>query len=261
MKEKVFFSKIQEARETYMIEYFPCYEGNHAILSLTFLENTAKVQIIEFMKKEFFDWITKYPVPIMVTAFDDAGDMICVKDDNKSHLFGWIDTVTKQVKYSWNIKDMPKYDVDDFMDGWDKIFQEISFKTGEQVKQQAYKEGKQRGREIKAFKVVLLIWFCVIPATWIIIQQFGPKYIGWIVTFYSIIKIILKAKKMYSSKAKGATSPKDEKELKMGHYYYHCERNPDGFAKLRAENIIKEEKQRTREEFDKLRNRQCSTNS
>ncbi|MFA5910641.1 MAG: hypothetical protein WC815_17820, partial [Vicinamibacterales bacterium] len=26
------------------------------------------------------------------------------------------------------------------------------------------------------------------------------------------------------------------------HYYYHCERNPEGFARLRAENFDRDEK-------------------
>jgi hypothetical protein len=33
---------------------------------------------------------------------------------------------------------------------------------------------------------------------------------------------------------------RQEKELKMRHYYYHCDRNPDGFARLKAENFAKD---------------------
>jgi hypothetical protein len=33
-----------------------------------------------------------------------------------------------------------------------------------------------------------------------------------------------------------------EKERKMAHYFYHCERNPDGFARLRNENFEDDER-------------------
>jgi hypothetical protein len=43
-----------------------------------------------------------------------------------------------------------------------------------------------------------------------------------------------------------------EKQRKMEHYYYHCERNPLGFARLRAENFERDLSEKTREEAAKL---------
>lgn len=35
----------------------------------------------------------------------------------------------------------------------------------------------------------------------------------------------------------------EEEEARKNHYIYHCERNPQGFARLRAENFEKEDKE------------------
>lgn len=39
----------------------------------------------------------------------------------------------------------------------------------------------------------------------------------------------------------------------MRHHHYHCKRNPDGFMRLKVENIEREEIDRIREEFQEIR--------
>jgi hypothetical protein len=39
----------------------------------------------------------------------------------------------------------------------------------------------------------------------------------------------------------------------MEHYYEHCERNPEGFERLRLENLDSEARERTRLEVNELR--------
>jgi hypothetical protein len=41
----------------------------------------------------------------------------------------------------------------------------------------------------------------------------------------------------------------------MKHYFYHCERNPEGFARLKAENFEREAKERIIKEAELLRNK------
>jgi len=48
---------------------------------------------------------------------------------------------------------------------------------------------------------------------------------------------------------------KAEKELKMSHYFYHCERNLEGFARLKIENFEREAKERILKETEDLRNK------
>ena len=41
----------------------------------------------------------------------------------------------------------------------------------------------------------------------------------------------------------------------MNHYFYHCERNPEGFMRLKVENFEREAKERTLKEVEALRNK------
>ncbi len=41
----------------------------------------------------------------------------------------------------------------------------------------------------------------------------------------------------------------------MRHYFYHCERNPEGFARLKVENFEREAKEQTLKEAEALRNK------
>ncbi len=53
-----------------------------------------------------------------------------------------------------------------------------------------------------------------------------------------------------------AEEEKAEKERKMNHYYYHCERNPAGFARLLVENVEKDTSERIRKEAEELAKKQ-----
>lgn len=46
---------------------------------------------------------------------------------------------------------------------------------------------------------------------------------------------------------------KAEKDLRMEHYFYHCEQNPEGFIRLKNENFEREAITRTHVEADALR--------
>ena len=49
---------------------------------------------------------------------------------------------------------------------------------------------------------------------------------------------------------------KAKKELKMGHYYYHCERNPEAFNRLKCENFERDAVVKTRNEAEAIRKNQ-----
>jgi len=44
-----------------------------------------------------------------------------------------------------------------------------------------------------------------------------------------------------------------EKKRKMAHYFYHCEKNPAAFGRLKIENFDREIKEKTRKEAESLR--------
>ena len=254
MNEKYIFEEIQEARDTYIVNYSIYYAGNLALLNLIFIENIAKTEIIKFIRKELSVWITKYPIPTMATAFNDTDDMIYVNGCDDSSLIGWIDPQTHKLKSTWNKAEFEgkKYKTEDFKDGWNKVFLEIPYKTSAQIKMQADISAKQQAKGMRILRFGWFFWVCVIPATWIIIKPFGSEWIALFVTFYSLMKILSKAKKIWCKKTK-TESPNQRKERMKEHYYYHCELNPDAFLALRAENFEREARQITQEEFNNLK--------
>ena len=211
--------------------------------------------MIAIMEKELACWIDKYPIPTMVCACDDTGSFIYVKNSDGSNLLGWIDPETKQLKTSWNPNNFQKYDgkPEYFKEGWDKVYKEVGYRTQAQIKEKADAWTRQQKKEIRVLQLVMLAWFCMIPATWLFMQQFGSKWIGWAVYVYACAKILLEAKKIYFPKTNKRETPEEEKKHKMEHYYYHCERNPEGFAKLRAENFANDLREETVKEFDVLK--------
>lgn len=65
---------------------------------------------------------------------------------------------------------------------------------------------------------------------------------------YSLYKILKRYLELKGFKTKRQRE-KNEIERKMKHYYYHCERNPEGFLRLKAENFRKwEEEEKEKEE-------------
>lgn len=103
---------------------------------------------------------------------------------------------------------------------------------------------KKKTSEMKKIKNLVDFTFYTWLFLSIIIAFFGWQsyWVGALAFGYSVYKTLDRALKKLGVKTKKQIE-KDEKERKMRHYYYHCERNPVGFAKLRAENIEKDEEQ------------------
>ena len=67
--------KYEPARETrgwYYVEYQPPPIGNkYAVLNLIITEVRPKIEIVTAMEKEMEMWLTRYPVPIFASAWND----------------------------------------------------------------------------------------------------------------------------------------------------------------------------------------------
>ncbi|MCL2469115.1 MAG: hypothetical protein FWF24_02650 [Alphaproteobacteria bacterium] len=255
MREEVIFDTIQEAKEGYLVDYKPMYDSNLATLRLSFMEKTSKEKMIEVMEKELVCWIGKYPIRTMVCACDETGSNVYVKGVYDSQLTGWIDPETKQLKTSWNLDDSEGYDgrQEDFKEGWDKVYLNVDFRTKAQIKENAVAQVKQRCKEMRSFRLVMFLWFCIIPATWLSIQQFGHEWVGWAVYIYACAKILIEAKKIYFPKDRSET-PEEIEKREMAHHHYHCKLNPEGFARLKSENFKRELREKVSKEYADLKN-------
>ena len=105
-------------------------------------------------------------------------------------------------------------------------------------------------------KIILAVWLAAIPAGWAIIEYLGSEWLAIAVLLYSLWQAFRTARKLFwRVEPSKSEKEKAEKELKMRHYFYHCERNPEGFTRLKIENFEREAKERTLKEVEALRNK------
>ncbi len=245
----------KEPRNGYYVEYVPPRSDNWlATLNLIFLSPTPIHKIIELLEAEFKYWAEKYPVPLMASAFDDTDSLISLSPNKTSNnINGFYDTATRQLKSSWLLmkdKEFPeqlktKKHLQD-------VYQGIPARTEKEIKADAVAQRKQIHRAKSLLVLSLFIWFIVVP---LVIKYFENLYV-WFATILLFISYIQNAKKWL--KHAGYIKPSEqekrdaEKESKKNHYFYHCERNPNGFIRLKIENFDNETKQNNMKQMDEL---------
>jgi hypothetical protein len=242
MSEKLYFESIKEYRGSYFVEYCPPIAGSFsAALNLVFPEEFDVTRVAGLMESELRHWISRYPVPLCVSAWDAKENLIRVGDDD-CELVGWIVPATGAITLSGKLDDLTTF-IKASRRGpdWRTIYTDIPFKTDAEVKANAEKNLQERRHQNLVLKIILTFWLAAIPAAFAVLKYFGPAWLGMIVLIYSLWKALQAGRKLLGyAKPSRSEKEKAEKELKMAHYYHHCERNPDGFSRLMVENLEKE---------------------
>lgn len=256
-REILYFDFIKENRGSYFVEYQPpVYTNPFATLSLVYTENYDLGSVAHAMKAEVAQWLARYPVPIMAWAYDAAENSIRPHGNaDDGLLVGWYVPGTATVTYAWKIEGLPPFlnDTANLPD-WRAIYRDVPFRTDAEVKANASRERAKTRKQNLTLKIALAVWLAVIPAVWAIIQYLGPDWLAAAVLLYSLGQAFRTARKLFwRVEPSKAEKEKAEKELKMGHYFYHCERNPEGFARLKIENFDREARERTVKDAEALR--------
>jgi hypothetical protein len=94
---------------------------------------------------------------------------------------------------------------------------------------------------VRRAKAIYLAGWVAVPLT-IAVAGFANWWVGFAFFLIALCKIGWRLVETFGSPEKWVPGYKErqKKELRNRHYTYHCERNPDGFARLRAENFEKE---------------------
>jgi len=172
-------------------------------------------------------------------------------------LVGWYAPGTATLTYAWKVEGLPPLlnDTTNRPD-WRTIYRDVPFRTDAEVKANANRESIKTRKQNFKLKVVLAVWLAAIPATWAVIQYLGPEWLAIAVLLYILWQAFRTARRIFWRVEPSKTEKeKAEKELKMNHYFYHCERNPEGFMRLKVENFEREAKERTLKEVEALRNK------
>jgi hypothetical protein len=243
------FEPICERREKYWVKYTPAIKDSYfADLALVYFK-TPKVKIvIANMEKEATEWISRYPIPLRVSASDDADNVIQLKPHcQESHLIVLPDA--SSTVFHWRLlldDEFPhgKYTDDELI----KIYSGLGYTTQAERDKRILREARQfrRGKYI----IFGCLWL-LLPIMVFSIEITFPVW-GILVGLFGIWKAYIKFAKAvrwlsYSEKEKQQSKEEQEKE----HYHYHCKRNPNAFLRLKHENFkidAKKETQRIAEE-------------
>src|ERR1041385_884269 len=234
---KVYRDEIKEGRDGYFVTYQPADERfPFASVDLMFPEgSTDGAQIVRAMEEELEFWLKRYAVPTMVSAFDAKEDLIRIRLEScECHLMGYREAKGGHIVQRWGLfknDELPSEQAD--REYLKNVYQNVPFRTQAAVHDTVERETRNMA---KAARVIIL--FIVIVPVLIEIISLGVAWIGYILSGISITAGIYKAAKAFGwLKPSERAKAKTEKDLKMGHYYWHCERNPEAFNRLNIENF------------------------
>lgn len=251
-ERKVFRDELKELRDGFFVTYSPSDSRfNLATVDLVFVDQVPDAKEIKArMESELNYWLERFPVPAMVGAFDATGAFIHLPgDSHTSHLMGYTEPLTKMPVRRWGLysdKELPAEQLNEAYLA--KVYKAVPFRFADIVRQQAERDHKRTTRAIKLFA-----FFIVAVPVGIELVSLGVEWIGHLLAGASILAGLYKVcKTMGWVKRSKIEEEKAEKEQKMAHYYYHCERNPHAFEKLKCESFKKEAIERTQREAAEL---------
>lgn len=226
------FESIKESRGWYFAEYAPpICDHPFATIQLTILNDQDAAdlaRVASAMEHELAVWLKRYSVPVMVSSFNAAGYLICLQPETPSdHLMGR-KLESGAMELVWRLLDsrtLPVYSPEELR----RIYYDIPFRTGEQIRSEAEASLKTSKTAIRWGIALLILWLVVIPAG-IAILGFANLLIGILVLIYSLGKAFVQLMKLLGKWPESASDKlKADKKRRMEHYFWHCEKNPEGF--------------------------------
>lgn len=250
--ENVLRDRIREDRGHYFVEYQAAdCRLPFASVSLVFPEQHERSQVAQAMERELISWLSRYPVPVMVSAFDATEDLIRLGvTSQESHLMGFVNPETGQIVQRWGLfkdEEMPSGQSET---GYlSRVYKDIPARPQSDMRKKALREMRLQARALRVF-LMLVVGVPVLLE----LVALGVVWLGHLLAAVSIAAGIWKfAKTMGWRKPTDSEKKESEKRSRMEHYYYHCERNPDAFARLRAETFRRDAIEGTRRQAEELR--------
>lgn len=250
------FDSLKESRDWYFVEYSPPMAGNpFALVYLTILNDSDvadHLRITNAMEGELSRWLERYGVPLMVSAFDAKGDLISLKPS--SFLMGRRNELGHADKIwgHFETKDLPPFSSDTLR----VIYHDIPFRTTEEIQAAADRNLKYTKCTVWVTIALLILWLVVIPVAIAFLGLSNPveikfqgiaiSVIGLLSFIYSLWKAIVEFMKLIGKGPEGRKEKEfSKRKWMMEHYFWHCERNPEGFQRLKIENFEQEQREQT----------------
>jgi len=245
--ERIRFEKKEEHRGWYMVEYLPPIDSfRFATINLVVLQSVDCAKIVEAMESEARLWLARYPVPVMVSAFDEREDLIDLKPAKEcNHLIAFFPRLNALASIRWELlkdEELPAEALD--LDYLKKVYHDIPFRmwTNEDVLRV---EREQRRTTTTAW-LILFVWLVAIPLTVIVLGE-TSVWVARMVLAYSIWQVFVQLMKLTGRWKKSSREEERERdEREKDHHHYHCTKNPEAFLRLKNENFEKETRERVR---------------
>lgn len=252
-EEKIYFSTIKEGRDDYFLEYRPpLHAYPFANLQLTYIESVGLEKVAQAMEAEAKVWLERFPIPLMVSAFDDAGSLIYLNGVRpENHLICFYNSNMDTPEFHWRLlknEDIPADALNRNL--LLQVYEGVERKTSSELRFEAEKQAKQK----RIGWYVIFAWAAVVPAIVLVLEFFSPQWLAVLALIYGLSKALIKALQMIGKwKKSAATIVKEEEERRAKHHHYHCERNPEGFMRLKLENFRWEQKDEIKRMAESIR--------
>lgn len=250
---ELYFESKSEHREWYTEHFSPADSGaKYAVLSLTVLVDTDPNTIIQEMEERCRWWYSKYPIPVMTMARHQSGTSTGIKDITGSHyLIGYSGGKNDAFTIHWDSEDNDFTEQAVYSNGeLLSIYSDFPMKTGSELREKHTYDAKA----LKFFLFLSRLATIVVPAIWLIYEEFfSPNLLAYAILFFGICKYGRKLLQsigiLKMSEKERAASKKQRTE---SHYVYHCEMNPEGFERIKIENIKRLNKERENQRIQAL---------
>jgi len=258
ISEKLFFTTLKEDRGWYFVEYKPPIPScQFATLSLVVPGVADTAQVADSMERELRAWIQRYPIPLMVSAFDAKDDLYNLDGFRLcNHLIGYLDNTSDEVRLFWRLLKNDEIPNDALDVGYlQEVYSDISYKTADDLQL----EGEKHAKQLRVGWLIVFVWAAVVPALVVIVEWASPHWVATLVLIYSLWKALVKTLKMLGKWKKSPREIEEEREeQRMRHHHYHCERNPEAFLRLKVENFECWEKERIQAEANFLKSKKLN---
>lgn len=258
--DEVRFGSLKEDRDWYYVEYSPPITNyRFSVLQLSVVDTRDTEAVAAALESEAKHWLRRYPVPLMATALSADGSVLSLDGTRAiNHLMAWLDSGRPEPILRWELVEnevLPDTALDRGL--LEEIFTDIPYKTGREIQAEAAK----RAAAQKVGWWLVFVWAVLVPLG-VAVLEWWSDLLGLVVLGYALVKAAIQALRLTGHLPKSAGQRKKEaEELKMRHHHYHCERNPEAFERLKAENFRREEIERTKAESLALKERARNASS
>lgn len=248
----LYFDSVKQDRGHYFVKYSPPSPAiPFATLQLTFPGEVTLEDAARAMELEATEWVRRYHIATAVSAFGCNGDSFELE---KVRPFDWLAACPNEagqgVTLAWRLLKAGEYpDPPWSEDRLRAVFSDIPCRTKQEVRQRAIRNAKAMRRGI----FQLALWAAGVPAV-IALLEYRIEWLGILALVYTLFKAVMTfAKVMGYRKPSVRELAKQAENLRKEHHHYHCERNPEGFLRLKIENFEREEREDIQREAAQLK--------